>query len=67
MKKVIRNTEFNNLVNYSTEKSSADYASASQYNSVDPTSLAYVSKNNQIVEYHLVDFSEKEVNNEMKF
>ena len=67
MEKVIRNTEFDNLVNYSTKKSSADYTSTRHYNSVDPTSLAYISKNNQIVEYHLVDLSEKEVNNEVKF
>lgn len=61
MEKTIKNTEFNNLVNYITEKSSGDVHQHLHYNSVDPTSLADIFKNNQIIKYNLLDVSEKEV------
>lgn len=61
MEKTIKNTEFNNLVNYITEKSSGDVQQHLHYNSVDPTSLADVIKNNQIIKYNLLDVSEKEI------
>jgi hypothetical protein len=60
MSNTIRNTQFDNLVNYTTKKSSGDYSQSSHYNSVDPTSLSFYSKNNQIVESHLLNVSEKE-------
>jgi len=61
MEKTIKNTEFNNLVNYITEKSSGDVQQHLHYNSVDPTSLSDVIKNNQIIKYNLLDVSEKEI------
>ncbi|MCF8372734.1 MAG: hypothetical protein K9H64_14010 [Bacteroidales bacterium] len=61
MKNLIKNTDFNNLVNYSSNKSSADFGILNNYNSVDPTSLSYLSKNSQIIEYHLLSISEKEI------
>lgn len=63
MDKTVKNTEFDNLVNYRTEKSSADFSQNQYYNTVDPTSLAYLLKNNQIVEYRLVNISENEITN----
>ena len=61
MDNIIKNTEFDNLVNYTTKKSSGDFSQNSQYNSVDPTSLSFFSKNNQIIEYNLAIISEKEI------
>ncbi len=61
MDSIIRNTQFDNLVNYTTKKSSGDYSQNTHYNSADPTSLSFYSKNNQIVEYNLLNISEKEV------
>jgi len=61
MDNTTRNTQFDNLVNYSTKKSSGDSGQNTHYNSVDPSSLSFYSKNNQIVEYHLVNISEKEI------
>ncbi len=60
MDKII-NTKFDNLVNYTTNKSSADSSQNCHYNSVDPTSLASFSKNNQLIEYRLAIVSEKEI------
>lgn len=65
MDNTIRNTQFDNLVNYTTKKSSGDYSQNTHYNSVDPTSLSFYSKNNQIVEYNLLNVSEKEVAEEV--
>lgn len=65
MDNTIRNTQFDNLVNYSTKKSSGDSSQNTHYNSVDPTSLAFYSKNNQIVEYHLLNISEKEITDDV--
>ncbi len=66
MDKIIKNTNFDNLVNYSTKKSSGDFSQNSHYNSVDPTSLSFFSKNNQIIDYNLAIVSEKEImENEM--
>ena len=61
MDTTIKNTDFDNLVNYLTKKSSGDFAQNSHYNSVDPTSLSFFSKNNQIIEYNLAIVSEKEI------
>lgn len=61
MNNIIKNTKFNNLVNYTTIKSSADFSRTNHYNSVDPTSLAFLSKNNLIVDYRFINISEKEI------
>ena len=61
MNSIVKNTQFDNLVNYTTKKSSGDSSQHSHYNSVDPTSLSFFSKNNQIIEYNLAVISEKEM------
>lgn len=61
MESTIKNTEFNNLVNYITEKSSGAIPQHINCNSADPTSLAEVFKNNQMIKYNLLDESENEV------
>lgn len=65
MENIIRNTEFDNLVNYTTKTSSDDCFQNTHYNSEDPTSLAYYLKYNPIVEYHLMVVSEKDITDEV--
>lgn len=59
MSNQVRNTKFDNLVNYNSNKSSSEYAQNNLYNSVDPNSISFYSKNNQIVEYKFASFSER--------
>jgi hypothetical protein len=62
MDNIVKNTKFDNLVNYTTRKSSGDTCQYLHFSSDDPTSLAHLSKNNQIIEYHLSIISENEFN-----
>lgn len=61
MNNTIKNTSFNNLVNYSTYESSVANPYSVNYNSTDPTSLSNISKNSQLVRYSLVDTLEKQI------
>ena len=52
MKNIIRNTQFDNLVNYETNFSSGSSQQTNDYQtSADPNALSSLSKNQQIIEY----------------
>lgn len=60
MGQTIRNTQFNNLVNYETKLSSNSSRQSIVFqSSADPNSLSAISKNNQIIEYSLLVSQEK--------
>lgn len=58
---IVKNTSFDNLVNYSTNESSVVNQHTIDYNSVDPTCLSNISKNSQLVKYNLIDTLEKQI------
>jgi len=61
MNRTVKNTHFNNLVNYETNQSSASTPHAFNYNSIDPTCLSNLSKDQEIIEYHLAKTVEKQI------
>lgn len=61
---IVKNTSFDNLVNYSTNESSVINPTSTDYNSVDPTCLSNISKNSQLVKYNLLDTLEKQFEKE---
>lgn len=62
MESLIKNTKFDNLVNYETNFSSNSSRQSIAYqSSADPNSLSSLIKNNQLIEYSLVIMQEKEV------
>jgi hypothetical protein len=62
MEKTIKNTQFDNLVNYETAFSSNSSRQTVEFqSSADPNALSSLSKNAQIVEYSLVISQERTV------
>lgn len=61
MNNTIKNTTFDNLVNYSINQSSASAPQVSNYNSSDPTSLGNLSKDSLLVKYNLLEIVEKQI------
>lgn len=58
---IVKNTVSNNLVNYSTNDSSAAEPQTTNYNSVDPTSLSNITKDSPLIKYSLSKVFEKQV------
>jgi hypothetical protein len=62
MESIIKNTKFDNLVNYETNFSSnSSRQSIACQSSADPNSLSSLIRNNQLIEYSLVIMQEKEL------
>jgi hypothetical protein len=62
MENIIKNTKFDNLVNYETQFSSnSSRQSVVFQSSADPNALSSLIKNNQIVNYSLIATQEKTV------
>ncbi|MBU0475573.1 MAG: hypothetical protein KKF62_15600 [Bacteroidetes bacterium] len=61
MNTLIRNTGFDNYVNYETGESSLDLSKGNCDNSTDPSSLSYLLKNNILVQYSLANIISREV------
>lgn len=62
MENTIKNTKFDNLVNYETNFSSnSSRQSIAFQSSADPNSLSSLIKNSQLVEYSLVITQEKTI------
>lgn len=62
MENTIKNTKFDNLVNYETNFSSnSSRESIAFQSSADPNSLSSLIKNSQLVEYSLVITQEKTI------
>ena len=59
--KEIRNTEFNNLVNFSSAQTSSDYSSVVCENSSNPLSYASISEKYPIVNNRIIS-EEAEIN-----
>lgn len=57
----IKNTTFDNLVNYQTPYSNSSIVSGSIQTSSDPNSLAFQIKNQQIVTYNFAIQAEKTI------
>lgn len=54
----IKNTSFDNLVNYQTFDINSSKQFEFQQSSSDPNSLSAIIKNNQLIEYHLINTQE---------
>lgn len=62
MEPTVKNTKFDNLVNYETNFSSNSSRGVAAFqSSADPNSLSSLIKNNQLVEYSLVVIQEKTI------
>ncbi len=62
MENTLKNTKFDNLVNYETNFSSnSSQQSIAYQSSADPNSLSSLIKNSQLVEYSLVITQEKTI------
>ena len=62
MERTVKNTQFDNLVNYESRLSSnSSWQIADNQTSVDPSAISTLSKNNQIVDYSLLAPVEKTV------
>jgi hypothetical protein len=62
MDKVIKNTKFDNLVNYETRSfSNSSRQSIAFQSSADPNSLSSLIKNSQLIEYSLLVTQEKTI------
>jgi hypothetical protein len=62
MENTIKNTKFDNLVNYETNFSSnSSLQSIAFQSSADPNSLSSLIKNSQLIEYSLVITQEKTI------
>lgn len=60
MNNTIKNTRFDNLVNYDINQSSSSFPQNFNYNSIDPTALSNLLKGQQLVEYHFVETTESQ-------
>ena len=58
---MVKNTRFDNLVNYDTHSSSGSRYSDPNQSSSDPTSLSYLMRNNQIIQLKIAITPDKEV------
>ena len=58
---MVRNTNFDNQVNYDTHTSSGSKYSDPNQSSSDPTSLSYLIRNKQIVQFQIAIIPDKEV------
>jgi len=58
---MVKNTNFDNQVNYDTHSSSGTKYSDPNQSSSDPTSLSYLIRNNQIIQFKLALTPEKEI------
>ena len=58
--KPVKNTDFDNLVNYPTHSSSGSMYSDPFQSTSNPTSLSFLIKNNQIAYYTLATVVDKE-------
>lgn len=62
MDKIIKNTKFDNLVNYETRGSSnSSRQSIAFQSSADPNSLSSLIKNSQLIEYSILVTQEKAI------
>ncbi len=61
IKNMVKNTNFDNQVNYDTHSSSGTKYSDPNQSSSDPTSLSYLIRNNQIIQFKLALTPEKEI------
>jgi hypothetical protein len=59
MDRTIKNTSFDNLVNYQTPYSNSTIITGAIQSSSDPNSLAFQIQNHQIVTYNLAVLAEK--------
>lgn len=57
----VKNTEFDNLVNYQTLYSNSSVTTGYIETSSDPNSLGSIIKNHQIISYNLIETIEKTV------
>jgi hypothetical protein len=58
---MVKNTSFDNQVNYDTHSSSGSKYSDPNQSSSDPTSLSYLIRNKQIIQFKIAVTPEKEV------
>ena len=62
MENIIKNTKFDNLVNYETQFSSNSSRQTVVFqSSADPNSLSSLIRNNQLIEYSLIVTQEKTI------
>ena len=62
MEKILKNTKFDNLVNYETQLSSNSSRQTVVFqSSADPNSLSSLIRNNQLIEYSLIVTQEKTI------
>jgi hypothetical protein len=61
MKKTVKNTNFDNIVNYETRSSSGFKFSDLSQSSADPSSTAFLIRNSQIVQYQIAQITEKDL------
>lgn len=62
MENIIKNTKFDNLVNYETQFSSnSSRQSIAFQSSSDPNSLSSLMKNSQLIEYSIIVTQEKTI------
>ena len=62
MENIIKNTKFDNLVNYETQFSSNSSRQTVVFqSSADPSSLSSLIRNNQLIEYSLIVTQEKTI------
>ena len=61
MNSTVKNTSFDNLVNYPTNDSSISIPHSTNFNSAEPTCLSNITKNNQLVKYNILDTTEKQL------
>lgn len=60
-KNMVKNTNFDNLVNYDTHSSSGSKYSDPNQSSSDPTSLSYLIRDKQLIQFRLAITPDKEV------
>lgn len=58
---MVKNTNFDNLVNYDTHSSSGSKYSDPNQSSSDPTSLSYLIRDKQLIQVRLATTPDKEV------
>jgi len=62
MENIIKNTKFDNLVNYETQFSlNSSRQSIAFQSSVDPNSLSSLMKNSQLIDYSIIATQEKTI------
>lgn len=62
MENIIKNTKFDNLVNYETQFSlNSSRQSIAFQSSVDPNSLTSLMKNSQLIDYSIIATQEKTI------